>query len=147
VKQKLGSTQQNVLNSSQSSQRNSVVEPLGYWTKGTGRVSKAGPTGSQTVASRAKATPATTGLLNRDLSQSQFGATTNFSQNFQTARQFLSRSPKPSGLRSSASFGRMLGRESLQSRDQLMERAKLQTPRKEMAPDFGASKTVAGEGE
>lgn len=28
-----------------------------------------------------------------------------------------------------------------------MERARLQTPRKEMAPGFGASKTAAGEGE
>ena len=79
TKQHLGSTQQNMLNSSQSSQRNSVVEQLGYWTKGSGRLSKAAPAGGHTVASRAKATSTAPGLLNRDLSQTQFGATTNFS--------------------------------------------------------------------
>jgi hypothetical protein len=97
IKQGLGATQTNAqLNSSfsQSSQRHSVVEGLNYRSKGlqssAGPGGKAGPGGCHTVASRAKAIPAATNdnsrLMNRDLSQGEFGATTNFSQNFQTAR-------------------------------------------------------------
>jgi len=93
----LGATQTNAqLNSSfsQSSQRHSVVEGLNYRSKGlqsaTGQGGKVGLGGGHTIASRAKAMPAAANdnnkLLNRDLSQGEFGVTTNFSQNFQTAR-------------------------------------------------------------
>ena len=104
TKQGLGATQTNAqLNSSfsQSSQRHSVVEGLNYRSKGlqsqmsgtanmTGQAGKAGLGGGHTIASRAKAIPAADNnnskLLNRDLSQGDFGVTTNFSQNFHTAR-------------------------------------------------------------
>jgi hypothetical protein len=97
TKQGLGATQTNAqLNSSfsQSSQRHSVVEGLNYRSKGlqsaTGQGGKAGLGGGHTIASRAKAMPAADNnnnrLLNRELSQGEFGVTTNFSQNFQTAR-------------------------------------------------------------
>lgn len=54
-------------------------DTMNYKSKG---LSKPGAATGNTIASRAKATPTAAGLLDRDLAQSQFGSTTNFSSNF-----------------------------------------------------------------